>query len=106
MLLLIVGIFLPLFVGCEDLKFWQKPDNKDEKFDYLESDLSDYISLDSSAYKSVQYTNTLLQINDFDVENEIVKVLCKNKITPEEPIINIPNVTLGIGDVANIYYLS
>ena len=100
-LILSIVLSTSLLTACS---FGKDKNDTEENFDYLESDLSDYVVLSNDAYKSIEYVNNYPSVNDFDVENEIVKVLCKNKITPDNPVVNLPNVTLGVGDIANIYY--
>lgn len=73
-------------------------------FDYMNEDLGEYLYVPANLYKDYEVTINIDAVTDFDVENEIVKVLCANKVKPEKTPINKPNVTLSAGDVANIYY--
>ena len=73
-------------------------------FGYLGLNLSEYLYLDESYYKPFKYDNIVPPVTDFDVENEIIRLLCEYKIIPSKPAVNVPNVTISVGDVANIYY--
>ena len=73
-------------------------------FDYMNEDLSEYLYVPAELYKDYEVTVNIDAVTDFYVENEIVKVLCANKVKPSKTPINKPNVTLSAGDVANIYY--
>lgn len=73
-------------------------------FDYNTSDLSKYISLDSKYYNGYKVEINIPEITDVDVDEEILKLLCANKIIPDGPVYNVPGVTISVGDEVNIYY--
>ena len=91
-----IGITLGIVLGI-------MYENK-RNFDYNSADLSKYISLDSKYYNGYKVTIDIPEITDEEIEAEILKMLCTNKIIPEGPVYNVPGVTISIGDVANIYY--
>ena len=78
--------------------------NKNNKFDYTKADLSKYVSLDEKYYNGYSVNINIPEITDADVERQMLTLLCENKIIPEEPVYNVFNKTISIGDVANIYY--
>ena len=73
-------------------------------FDYMKVDLKKYVVVSSDLYSSYEVEIDVPAVSEQDFKDAILKVLCKNKITPDSPVINLPNVTLSAGDVANIYY--
>ena len=73
-------------------------------FDYMKVDLKKYVEVSSDLYSSYEVKIDVPAVSDQDFKDAILKVLCKNKITPDTPVINLPNITLSAGDVANIYY--
>ena len=73
-------------------------------FDYMKADLKKYVVVSSDLYNSYEVQIDVPEVSEQDFKDAILKVLCKNKITPDSPVINLPNVTLSAGDVANIYY--
>ena len=79
---------------------------KDEKtgFDYANTDLSSYLYVAENLYKNYEVDVNIDEITDFDVKNAIMQVLCANKTKPSKTPANVPNVTISVGDVANIYY--
>lgn len=79
-------------------------DNKNESLDYLKDDLSDYVSVPKALYDGYTVTVDIPTVTDKEVEYEMLKLLCTHKITPETPVTNLPGVTIGAGDIANIYY--
>ena len=77
---------------------------KDKSLDYIKDDLSKYVSVPSALYTSYNVTVDIPTVSDRDVDFKILNLLCTHKITPETPVANIPGITVGAGDVANIYY--
>ena len=77
---------------------------KDKSLDYLKSDLSKYVYVPYDLYTGYTVTVDLPTVSDRDVEYEILKLLCTHKVTPETPVVNLPGVTVGAGDIANVYY--
>ena len=78
--------------------------NKKKSFDYNTANLSKYVTLDEKYYNGYNVKVDIPEITDADVEEEMLKLLCANKIVPEGPVYNIPGITISAGDIANIYY--
>lgn len=77
---------------------------KDKALDYLKGDLSKYVSVPYELYTGYTVNVDLPAVSDRDVEFEILELLCTHKVVPETPPTNVPGVTIGAGDIANIYY--
>ena len=88
----------------EDDKEDEPPVVVPESFDYLEVDLTEYISVPQSLYKGYGVKIDIPEITDSDVEEEVIKILCDHKIIPDGPIYSSQDVTISAGDVASIYY--
>ena len=73
-------------------------------FDYTTADLSKYVTLDEKYYNGYKVNISIPEITDTDVDEQMLKLLCANKIIPEDPVYNIPGITISAGDVVNIYY--
>ena len=73
-------------------------------FDFEKKDLTKYVTVPDDIYKSYNVTVNIPEITEQDVLEEIYKILCAKKITPEGPIYSKPNVTISAGDVAYLYY--
>lgn len=78
--------------------------NKNKTFDYMKANLSRYVTVSSDVYKNYDVTIDIPEVGDRELNDAIIKVLAKNKITPDGLMLNRPNITLSAGDVANIYY--
>lgn len=78
--------------------------NKNKSIDYMKTNLSKYVTISADVYSSYDVKIEVPEVTEKDLNNAIIKVLCKNKIVPDDKPINRPNVTLSVGDVANIYY--
>ena len=74
------------------------------EFNYEKRDLSKFISVPEELYNSFDVTVNIPEITDFDVEEEVVKLLYSKRITPEGRIFSSKNVTISAGDVAYIYF--
>ena len=72
--------------------------------DYMEMNISKYVVVPESLYTSYDVTLDVDEVTDLDVQNEIIKVLCTNKIKPDGVVNSLPNITISAGDVAYIYY--
>lgn len=77
---------------------------KDKSFDYLKGNISKYVEVPKELYNSFTVNVELPAVNDRDVQYEINSLLCDNKIIPETPVTMLPNLTVGVGDIAHIYY--
>ena len=73
-------------------------------FNFEKKDLTKYVTVPDDIYKSYNVTVNIPEITEQDVLEEIYKILCAKKITPEGPIYSKPNVTISAGDVAYLYY--
>ena len=59
-------------------------------FDYTTADLSKYVTLDEKYYNGYKVNISIPEITDTDVDEQMLKLLCANKIIPEDPVYNIP----------------
>lgn len=85
-------------VGCSD-------DDADEGVNLLGEDLSKYITLSESDYKSFHVNDVFYEISDFDVDVEILKLLYSNRgKTPLYDGKYYRNKVVSAGDEAFIYY--
>ncbi len=73
-------------------------------FDYMEMDLGRYIYIDPKDYKSFDVEIKTAPITETDLNEKIIGVLYNNRIVPDITPPNKKNITIGVGDVANIYY--
>ena len=73
-------------------------------FDYNKAKLSKYVYVPEEIYTSYNVALNIPEITDFDVDEEIIKIQCDNKITPDGPIYSMPGVVISAGDVAGLYY--
>lgn len=94
----LVGITLGIIFGVTACR------NKKKPFDFNTSDLSKYLSVATDYYKNYNVDINIPEITDDDVKEEIIKVLCKNKIRPDKAPITKFDVEISAGDVAAIYY--
>ena len=78
--------------------------NKNKSIDYMKTNLKKYVTVSADLYNGYEVTINIPAVADKDIENEIIKVLCQNKITPDGPVTEKTNVVLSAGDIANIYY--
>ena len=78
--------------------------NRDKSFDYNKAKLSKYVYVPEEMYKGYNVTINIPEITDADVEEEIIKIQCANKITPEGPIYSMSGVEISAGDVVSLYY--
>lgn len=77
---------------------------KNKSLDYMEDKLDKYVKISADDYNSFNVVNNIPNTIDRDLQNEIIRVLCENKITPDGAITNKKNITISAGDIANIYY--
>ena len=97
-LLLVAMLFSVVFTAVACKK------KKGEVFNYNTSDLSAYLSVPANFHKTYTVDIDIPEIEDADVEEKILKVLSKNKITPDGPVYSLKDVTISAGDVAALYY--
>lgn len=78
--------------------------NGNKEFDYLESDLSEYIEFTES-YKNFKLEIDIAKPRDLDIDVSIINMLCEDK--NKKPLFNgayVNNPVISVGDVVNIYY--
>ena len=93
----LVGIIAAIIVGVV-------AGTKNKAIDYMKVNLSKYVYVPEELYNSYDVKVNIPAVSERDFNDALIKVLCQNKITPDEPVINLPNITLSAGDVANIFY--
>ena len=72
-------------------------------FDYEKKDISKYIHVPENLYTSYDVKIDIPEVTDFDVNEEIIKLLYDKRIVPEGPIYSYNNVTISAGDVVYFY---
>ena len=72
-------------------------------FNYEKSNISKYITVPESLYTDFDVKIDVPEITEFDVNEEIVKLLYEKRIVPEGPIYSYKNVTISAGDVVYLY---
>ena len=77
---------------------------KEKNFDYITSDLSKYVTIDEKYYNGYDVKINIPEITNADAEEEMLKLLCENKIVPEGPVYPVKNVDISVGDIVNLYY--
>jgi len=88
---LIVGILLSLLLGGG--------------FDYIKSDLSEYISLTEEDYKNYTLNINFDTVTEADVERKIMNLLYKNKAKEaSNKGAEVTDVPVSVGDTVKIYY--
>jgi hypothetical protein len=98
----LIGIVVAIVIGLND--------ENTGAFDYKNTNLSKYVTLDSKYYDGYTVTVDADEPTEISIENAVIKALAANKIKPKDdagkeiPVLNVPGVTLGPGDVANIWY--
>jgi FKBP-type peptidyl-prolyl cis-trans isomerase (trigger factor) len=68
--------------------------------DFLNEDLSEYVEIDEKWYKGFTVEVDPGRVSDLEVNNEIIKILCKYK--SEEPVEG--DGVISVGDIVHIYY--
>ena len=97
----LIGIIIAICIGLSD---------DSGVFDYETANISKYITLDEKYYNGYTVTVDVDDVpGEKEVNDAVLKALAKHKITKDEngedlPVLNVPGVTLGAGDVANIWY--
>lgn len=79
--------------------------NNTRVFDYMDVDLSKYITLSAEDYKDLSLNLNFDEIGESDVQRKINKLLCQNK--NEKPLYDgasVINMPITLGDVVKIYY--
>ena len=79
--------------------------NNSRQFDYMNEDLSKYITLSENDYKGISLDFEFDGVENGDVQRKINALLCKNKNkTPLYDGANVINMPITLGDVVKIYY--
>ena len=85
--------------------------NRNKTVDYMKIRISKYVNVPENLYKGYEVTVSIPEITDDDVEKEITAILVSKKkghTDPETgkelPVYNDTGVTIGLGDVVNLYY--
>ena len=79
--------------------------NNTRVFDYMDADLSKYITLLPEDYKGLSFNLDFDEIGESDVQRRINKLLCQNK--NDKPLYDgasVINMPITLGDVVKIYY--
>lgn len=92
----LVGIIAAIIIGAVA--------GANKNINYMKANLSKYVYVSEDLYNSYDVTIDLPAVNERDLEDALIKILCQNKTVPDGVVSNVPNVTLSAGDVANIYY--
>lgn len=95
---------LTLIAGLIIIAIQQINDHYESKFDYITSDLSEYITIDKAQYKDYKLNIDIAKPKDIDVDITILNLLATNK---GEPVDSGKSYTYGKitpGDVVSIYY--
>ncbi len=112
---LILSILSLLLVSCEMDKDSGSGSNGDtggaengetacEAIDLFTADLSEYVEIEEKYYKGYTVIYDPDRVSEFDISERITQLLCEYKIEPETTPEPAVNVTVGAGDVVNIYY--
>ena len=101
---LVVFACIALFGIIASIIFAVVEGSSKKSMDYMKANLSKYVYISKDLYDSYDVKVELPEVSDTDLQYALDKVLCQNKIIPDEPVISVPYVTLSLGDVANIYY--
>lgn len=72
-------------------------------FNYEKRNISKYISVPEELYTSFDVKVDIPTITEFDINEEIVKLLYDKRIVPEGPIYSYNNVTISAGDIVYFY---
>jgi FKBP-type peptidyl-prolyl cis-trans isomerase (trigger factor) len=92
-------VVIALTVGIVALVLNQKD------FDYMKSDLSDYITISENDYKNHVITLKKGEITDADVERKIMALLYKSRADlPSNKGAEMYKVPISVGDTVGIYY--
>ena len=93
----VIGIVASIIIGVV------VSSKKNQTFDYLEDDLSKYVTV--SGYKGFEIEVNTDPVEDIDVEQALLKVLYQNRADkPYNNGANYLNVPVTAGDIAKIYY--
>ena len=96
----LVAIIVSIFAGVS------MSSNKSRRVDFLNDNLSKYVSISKSAYDGITVEITGVdKVTERDIENAIIQLLCKNK--SREPLYNgdpVKDKVLTAGDVVYLYY--
>ncbi len=71
---------------------------------YMEMDLSKYISIKKSDYQSYTVEINVPDLTETDYNDKLISVLCANKTKPDTTPSNKKGITISAGDIVNLYY--
>ena len=92
-------VVIALTVGIVVLVLHQKD------FDYMKSDISDYITISVQDYKNYTITLKKSEVTDADVERKIMALLYKSRADlPSNKGAEMYKVPISVGDTVGIYY--
>ncbi|MBQ8321130.1 MAG: hypothetical protein IJX92_02045 [Clostridia bacterium] len=95
---------LALLGGLIALIVHQVNEHHESQFDYITSDLSEYITIDKSLYKDYKLDIDIAKPHDIDVKVTILNLLAENRGEPVDSGKSYTYGTITAGDVVNIYY--
>ena len=87
-------------VKCAILTYHELSDDKLTSLDILNDDLSEYVEIGEEYYKGYTVTVDPARVSEFDVENELIKILYKYK--GKEPVDG--DGVISVGDSVDIFY--
>ena len=85
------------------IKLFKKDDIK-SSLNYMEDDLSNYVSISRDDYVGYKVTINIPEPSARNVEEAINKLLYNERKTPEDGLHYVRNATIAVGDTAAIYY--
>ena len=76
--------------------------NNNRRLDYLNDDLSKYVSIDPSAYKNFPVSANIPEPSEMSLQNAINKIVYQYRNT--EDYVYVSNAIIGVGDSVSLYY--
>ncbi len=95
---------LTLVAGLIIIAVQQINDHNESKFDYITSNLSEYITIDKAQYKDYKLNIDIAKPKDIDVDITILNLLATNKGEPIDSGKLYSYGKITPGDVVSIYY--
>ncbi len=77
---------------------------KELAFDYITSDLSEYLNIDKSVYKDYSLTLDIAKPHDIDLDVTLFNLLALKKGDVKNDALAQPYGNIDAGDIVNIYY--
>ncbi len=91
--LLLISLSIGMLVACGD-----------DEVDFLSDDLSEYISISESDYKSFPVTNVLDEYSEEHLIRKINKILAEKRGEAQNDGLGVRKVPITLGDTVSIYY--